>query len=148
MKYFLSLAIGLCITAIATAQPAQWKIVEGKIKTKWADEVDPSRVLPEYPRPQMVRDVWMNLNGLWNYAITPEGQKQPARYEGQILVPFAVESALSGVGRRVGKDNRLWYKRSFTPAKSFRGKRVLLHFGAVDWRCEVLVNGTSACSHE
>lgn len=81
---------------------AQWKPVGDKIKTQWVDKVNPSAVLPEYPRPIMERSEWQNLNGLWNYAITDLGEKAPRHFDGQILVPFAVESSLSGVGQRVG----------------------------------------------
>jgi beta-galactosidase/beta-glucuronidase len=130
------------------AQQASWKVVEGKITTPWAEKVNPSAPLPEYPRPQMVRDTWYNLNGLWSYAIVPSSAAQPESFQGEILVPFAVESALSGVGKRVGKENKLWYKRSVTLPKSFKGKTVLLNFGAVDWQCEVFVNGVSAGKHE
>lgn len=126
----------------------EWKPVSGKITTEWATKVDPSKPLAEYPRPQMVRDTWVNLNGLWSYAIAPAGDAQPSNFAGKILVPFAVESALSGVGKNVGKDNRLWYKHSFTLPSTFKNKNVLLHFGAVDWRCEVFINGQSVGSHE
>src|SRR3546814_1038152 len=91
------------------AQETGWQPAGEKILTEWAAEVNPSAPLPEYPRPQMVRENWVNLNGLWNYAITAANAETPSDYEGQILVPFAVESALSGVGKRVGKDNALWY---------------------------------------
>jgi hypothetical protein len=76
--------------------------------TRWASDITPDNVLPEYPRPTMVRSQWQNLNGLWDYAIRPRGEERPAEWDGKILVPFAVESALSGVGKRVGEENRLW----------------------------------------
>lgn len=88
---------------------AQWKPAGDKLKTKWASEIDVNNVLPEYPRPIMERTEWQNLNGLWNYAILPVGQ-QPSSYDGEILVPFAVESSLSGVQKRVGEDKELWYQ--------------------------------------
>jgi beta-galactosidase/beta-glucuronidase len=141
---FLSLFI---LFETAFAQTADWKIVEGKITTDWAKQVVPGKTLQEYPRPQFVRTTWMNLNGLWDYAIKPKDQ--PANsYDGKILVPFAIESALSGVGKTVGADNKLWYKRSFTLPANLKGKNVLIHFGAVDWRCEVLINGQSVGKHE
>ncbi|MBB5437065.1 beta-galactosidase/beta-glucuronidase [Pedobacter sp. AK017] len=127
---------------------AQWKPVPGKISTDWAAKVNPSNPLPEYPRPQLVRKSWINLNGLWQYAILPKGSdKIPVSYAGQILVPYAVESSLSGVGKMVGENNVLWYNRSIDlPAKMMGGK-LLLHFGAVDWSCRVYVNGKLAGEH-
>lgn len=114
--------------------------------TRWAAEVTPDNVLPEYPRPQMVRPQWLNLNGLWQYTTTPPNQERPTEYTGEILVPFPVESALSGVQQRV--DGRhLWYRRTFTIPQDWRGQRVLLHFGAVDWRTTVWVNGTELGTH-
>jgi beta-galactosidase/beta-glucuronidase len=91
---------------------------------------------------------WKNLNGLWSYAIIPKNQNEPASYQGSILVPFAVESALSGVGKTVGKDSVLWYKNNITIPASMKNQEVLLHFGAVDWQAEIFVNGKSAGQHE
>ncbi len=97
---------------------AQWQPVGDKLKTRWASEIDVNNVLPEYPRPIMERTEWLNLNGLWNYAILPVGKQKPGSFDGEILVPFAIESSLSGVQKRVGKDNELWYQREFTvPSK-------------------------------
>ncbi len=131
------------------AQPATWKPAGDKIKTQWAAQVDPAKPLTEYPRPHMIRQGWQNLNGLWDYSITPKTNDltPPTSYEGKILVPFAVESALSGVGRTVGKDSLLWYHTTVnTPAK--KNERTLLHFGAVDWQCDVYVNGQRVGSHQ
>src|SRR5215831_2628773 len=75
----------------------QWQPAAGPLRTRWADDVTPGRVLPDYPRPQMVRAEWRNLNGLWDYAIRPRDEKAPKTFDGTILVPFAIESALSGV---------------------------------------------------
>lgn len=138
------LTIAAALTAVAAV--AQWQPAGDRIKTDWAAKVTPENVLPEYPRPQMVRPEWKNLNGLWNYAIRPMGQ-QPDAYDGEILVPFAVESSLSGVGKRLGDGNELWYNRSFTVPAKWNGGRVLLHFGAVDWKADVWVNGTKVGSH-
>ncbi len=143
-RNFLSIAI-IFFSFVGWAQTPQ---AGAKITTPWTAQVDRAKPLPEYPRPQLVRDEWMNLNGPWDYAIVPAGQTAPPSYQGKILVPFAVESALSGVGKNVGKDGMLWYKRSFTLTPAFRNKNVLLHFGAVDWRCEVFVNGTKVGSHQ
>lgn len=125
-----------------------WKSVPGKIMTPWAEEVDAEHVLPEYPRPQMMRSTWKNLNGLWNYALTPVGGITPTQFQGQILVPYAIESALSGVGKRVGKDSLLWYETTFSIPAAFKNKNVLLHFGAVDWQTEVFVNGQKVGEHK
>lgn len=130
------------------AQSTQWKIVDGKITTPWAEKIDPANTLSEYPRPQLVRPTWMNLNGLWDYAVNGVAENAPHNFDGKILVPFAIESALSGVGKTVGKDNKLWYKRVVTIPSAFKNKNILLHFGAVDWRCDVFVNGQKAGSHQ
>ena len=144
---FLLLAL-LAQFNLGFSQSKDWKIVEGKIATPWSKNVNPSSVLPEYPRPQLVRNNWKNLNGLWNYSIVSKGSAKPSAYQGKILVPFAIESALSGVGKRVGKDSILWYNTTFTPGSSMKGKRLLLHFGGVDWETEVFVNGKKAGTHQ
>ncbi len=115
--------------------------------TRWAKEVSPTNALPEYPRPQMVRKDWQNLNGLWHYAITASNAPQPTSFGGLILVPFPVESALSGVMQRLSETNRLWYRRSFTIPSAWKGRHVLLHFGAVDWAATVWLNGKELGSH-
>jgi beta-galactosidase/beta-glucuronidase len=135
---------------VAQAQNSNWKAVGGRITSPWAEKVNPAGPLPEYPRPHLVRDNWQNLNGLWDYAILPNTQQSgaPASFTGKILVPYAIESALSGVGKTVGKDSVLWYRRSVSIPSKLRRNKVLLHFGAVDWQCEVYVNGQKAGSHE
>ena len=147
MRRILLFLLLTSYVSLSAAQPPDWKPVEGKITTSWASQVNPQSPLPEYPRPQMVRDAWLNLNGLWEYAIRPKEMTQVSSYDGKILVPFAVESALSGVGKTVGKDSVLLYRHTVTLPRSFRNKTVLLHFGAVDWKCDVSVNGTSVGSH-
>ena len=92
-----------CALALALCAQAQWKPAGDKIKTQWAEQVNPKSVLPEYPRPLMERSEWQNLNGEWEYAIKPVGEVEPASFDGNILVPFAVESSLSGVQKEVGK---------------------------------------------
>lgn len=142
-KYLLFALLYLCSLGVQ----AQWKPAGDRILTKWGENLDPDNVLPEYPRPIMERSQWKNLNGLWNYSIINRGEHLPQQYEGQILVPFAVESALSGVGKRVGGGKELVYHRSFTVESSWKNKRLLLHFGAVDWKADVWVNNIKVGSH-
>ena len=131
------------------AQKYSWQIVPGRIATKWADSVNPLNVLPEYPRPQMQRDQWTSLNGLWQYSIIPKSDENiPATFQGNILVPFAIESSLSGVEKTVGKDSILWYLRTIAIPEKRKGKKILLHFGAIDWRSDVFVNGKKVGTHE
>ena len=136
----------ILIPTIALAQ--EWKSAGDRIVSKFAKDVDPNSPLPEYPRPQMVRKTWANLNGLWEYAITDRGAK-PTNFDGKILVPYPIESALSGVGKRVGQDKNLHYKRTFTVpgGPNWTDKRILLHFGAVDWDTAVFVNGKEVGKH-
>ncbi|MEO5891876.1 MAG: sugar-binding domain-containing protein [Ferruginibacter sp.] len=137
------------IISVAAFSQNDWKIAGTKISTSWASKVDPAKPLPEYPRPQLVRNNWMNLNGLWQYSILPKASESiPASFAGNILVPFAVESALSGVGKTVGKDSVLWYERELTLPATFKNNHVLLQFGAVDWLCNVYVNGKAVGTHE
>ncbi|MDH6312011.1 beta-galactosidase/beta-glucuronidase [Parabacteroides sp. PFB2-10] len=133
---------------LSMAVQAQWKPVGDKIKTDWAEKVDPQNVLPEYPRPLIERAEWQNLNGLWEYAIQTKGKTEPASFDGEILVPFAVESSLSGVQKEVGEKNELWYKREFTVPSGWKNKNILLHFGAVDWMADVFVNDILIGSHQ
>ncbi|QIK59849.1 beta-galactosidase [Dysgonomonas sp. HDW5A] len=126
---------------------AQWKPAGDRIKTKWAETIDPNNVLPEYPRPIMERPDWVNLNGLWEYSIQPVGQNEPQKFDGNILVPFAVESSLSGVQKDLGKDKELWYKRTFNIASDWKNKTILLHFGAVDWKTDVYINDIKIGTH-
>ena len=132
---------------LTTAAIAQYAPVGDKIKTEWASQVSPENALPEYPRPMMVRPEWKNLNGLWQYAVTPKGEKCPEKFEGDILVPFCIESALSGVQKEVGPDNALWYQKTFAVPSNWKSGRILLHFGAVDWMTDVWVNGIKVGSH-
>src|ERR1700712_5041069 len=135
MKNLSLLLIVYLITFIVRGQQSSWKIVPGKITTPWADSVNANSPLPDYPRPQMERKDWQNLNGLWQYSVLPKAATDniPADFQGNILVPFAIESALSGVKKRVGKDSVLWYNKVFDFQGKLKGKKLLIHFGAVDW---------------
>ncbi|MDR2860061.1 MAG: beta-galactosidase [Mediterranea sp.] len=134
----LFFCIGLC---------AQWKPAGDKIKTAWAETLTPNNALSEYPRPIMERADWINLNGLWDYAILPLGENEPQQFDGKILVPFALESSLSGVQKELGKEKELWYKRTFNIPAGWKSKTVLLHFGAVDWKAEIYLNDIKIGSH-
>lgn len=137
-----------CALAFGISAQAQWQPAGDKLKTKWANEIDPQNVLPEYPRPQLERKDWVNLNGLWDYAIKPKGQAEPASFDGKILVPFAIESSLSGVQKEVGENNELWYKREFTVPSSWKSKNIKINFGAVDWKADVFINDILIGSHQ
>lgn len=135
------------LSLISFSLSAQWQPAGDKIKTRWASQIDVNNVWPEYPRPIMERAEWQNLNGLWNYAILPVGNQKPAGFDGEILVPFAVESSLSGVQKRVGRDHELWYHREFTVPSKWKNQHVLLHFGAVDWKADIWVNDVKVGQH-
>jgi Glycosyl hydrolases family 2, sugar binding domain/Glycosyl hydrolases family 2, TIM barrel domain/Glycosyl hydrolases family 2 len=134
-------------TYLALPARADWQPANGPLLTRWAKDVRPDRVHPEYPRPQMVRKDWLNLNGLWQLAFANQGEVPPLGKDlpERILVPYPVESALSGVMKH---GDRLWYRRMFTVPKGWQGKRVLLHFGAVDWEATVWLNGKELGKHQ
>lgn len=142
------LALLLSFATFIGSANAQWQPVPGKIATEWSAKVNPSNPLPEYPRPQLQRKNWMSLNGLWQYAIVPKTAPAPTSYTGKILVPYPVESSLSGVGKMVGDSNVLWYNRTLELPVNLRKEKTILHFGAVDWSCQVFVNGTKVGEHE
>ncbi len=144
MKFFAGLV--LLFTALSL-QLSPTQAQNTQLLTRWAADVTPDNVLPEYPRPQLTREKWLNLNGLWDYAVTSRNGK-PADYDGQILVPFSIESYLSGVQRRITRAKRLWYHRTFTIPADWSGQQVILNFGAVDWETMVSVNGQNVGHHE
>ncbi len=123
-----------------------WKPANGPLMTRWSKDVKADAVLPEYPRPQLVRADWQNLNGLWQLGFGKMGDAPPVgkTLDQQILVPFPVESALSGVMKH---NDRLWYRRMFAVPQGWSGRNVLLHFGAVDWESTVWVNGKELGTH-
>ncbi|HYW80593.1 MAG TPA: glycoside hydrolase family 2 TIM barrel-domain containing protein [Thermoguttaceae bacterium] len=137
---------GVAIISFSASKADDWKPAKAALMTRWAKDVSPENAHPEYPRPQMVRDEWLNLNGVWQLETTatdgppPVGKDLPE----QILVPFPIESALSGVMKRT---QRAWYRRTFEVPTDWQDSRVLLHFQAVDWEATVWVNGTQVRSH-
>ena len=148
MKMKMKVRLLVCMGwLMAFSAFAQWHPAGDKIKTRWASQIDANNVLPEYPRPIMERAEWQNLNGLWNYAILPIGKQTPSTFDGKILVPFAIESSLSGVQKKVGRENELWYQREFTIPSKWKNNRILLHFGAVDWKADVWVNDIKVGRH-
>ena len=115
MKTFLLVSV---LLNIASLQAQKWQPAPVSLTTKWSKQVTPANAWTEYPRPQLKRNEWMNLNGLWNYTVKPKGQPAPSEFEAQILVPFCIESSLSGVGKPLLPTQELWYSRQFkVPAK-------------------------------
>src|SRR5688500_8034891 len=123
-------------------------VLKFDLKTRWSASVDPNTAWTEYPRPQMTRNNYEILNGYWQYSILPKDKKEPKKFQGNILVPFAAESQLSGVRKVVGENNYLWYKRTFNDPELAKNERLLLHFGAVDWEAKVFVNGKEVGTHK
>lgn len=142
-RLFACLIVIACGVFVPSSSDAQ------SLTTRWPKDLDRAKPLPEYPRPQLVREKWLSLNGEWDFAIRPIESAQPAsgQFDGRILVPFAIESTLSGVKKPVGSQNRLWYRRSFDIPKDWDANRVVLHFGAVDWESTVYVNGRKMGEH-
>ncbi|MBN1328141.1 MAG: hypothetical protein JXA54_01595 [Candidatus Heimdallarchaeota archaeon] len=128
-------------------EKAFWAKKDSILTTPWFESISSDNPYPEYPRPQFARDTWVNLNGLWNYAITSKKVKQPNNYDGKILVPYPIESALSGVKKQLCPKQYLWYQRIFTVPKNWTKNRVLLHFGAIDWEAKVWINSVEVVTH-
>jgi hypothetical protein len=133
--------------ALLMTRAFAWEAGKAPLMTRWAASVSPTNCHPEYPRPQLVRTDWKNLNGLWDYAVRQAGSTPPEKYDGQILVPFPIESALSGVMKTLGPTNVLWYRRTVRIPPEWKGRRIRLQFGAADWQCKVIVNGREAGQH-
>lgn len=147
----MMMGVGCLIGMAITIHAADENVLKpNPLTTKWATDVDPDHPLPEYPRPQLVREEWQNLNGRWDYAITPKDRMTPPdTWDGKIVVPFPVESKLSGVQRTVGPNHVLWYRRTFSISEeeAWSGKRILLQFGAVDWDTTVWINDQEVGQH-
>lgn len=139
------MALATIISSPITA--SAWQPKQAKLMTDWAKQVDPANPLPEYPRPQLVRSEWLNLNGVWQFQAGAAGDSVPAKQKlaEEILVPFPMESALSGVMQH---HERSWYRREFTVPKKWSGQNILLHLDAVDWESEVFINGKSVGVHK
>jgi hypothetical protein len=148
MKRLLSIAGVLCIMYTSLSAQTPWRMQPTTIQTRWAKQVTSKNPLPEYPRPQMVRSKWTNLNGLWEYAVTAKEADQPQQFSGQILVPYPIESALSGVKKALQPEEILWYKRTINKPATKTGEHVLLHFGAVDFDATVFLNGKQIGNHK
>jgi len=142
-----SLLVSCCGNKVDTSN---YHPVGDKIMTTWGENIDPENVLPEYPRPTLQRDRWENLNGFWKYAIREKGQAAPEVMDGEILVPFCLESALSGVGKTLPYNHVIWYEREINIPRSWKkpGRRYIVHFGAVDWQCQVFMNGHQIREHK
>ena len=136
------------LISITGVQAQSWKALEGKIMSQWAKTVNPENAWQEYPRPQFERAQWKNLNGLWDYAILKTNEIQPKRYQGKILVPFSFESPLSGVGKNIDPEDKMWYRKNFELPKNWSGKDVVIHFEAVDYTCAVWVNDVLVGTHK
>ena len=138
----------LLLTGIQAANAVEWQMKQGPMMTPWSETIDVNNILGEYPRPQMEREEWLNLNGVWDLRKAVEGEAYQAgfTYDKKILVPFPIESALSGIMEE--SDNQCyWYRRTLTIPESMKGKNILLHFDAVDWEATVYVNGKKVGSH-
>jgi len=157
----LTLIILATLSLMVTVSAQSWAPADNPLMTPFASDVSPDNAWPEHPRPQMIRDHWLNLNGLWDYALEPVDFKPvqglikrktmtrgqaPKQWKGKILVPFAIDSALSGVKHILRPTERVWYRRTFKVPKSWTG-RVLLHFQASDWETSVYVNGKRLGQH-
>jgi beta-galactosidase/beta-glucuronidase len=147
-KSIVRAALVIAVASLLSATQAQtkWQPVPDKMLTTWGRGVKPSNAWREYPRPQFEREHWQNLNGLWDYAITARDAAQPAAWQGKILVPFAVESTLSGVGKMLSPDQALWYRQTIKHSPA-AGRRTLLNFEAVDYHSTVWVNGQQVGEH-
>ncbi len=142
IPYLLLLFAFICSPVLA-----EWQMKEGPLMTRWASEIDVNAPFPEYPRPQMVRQKWQNLNGIWQFQAGSASDSTPVGQDlsEEILVPFPMESAISGI---MAHHERSWYRRSFTVPADWSGNDILLHLDAIDWESEIFINGTSVSVHK
>ncbi|PHN05689.1 glycoside hydrolase family 2 protein [Flavilitoribacter nigricans] len=147
-RLILTWGFAVFVCPLVAQEPLEAEVLKYQMDSKWTDDVDPENVWNVYPRPQLRRDNWTNLNGTWEYAIRETSDGAPSKYDGDILVPFAVESSLSGVKKLVGEDNYLWYRTTFNGQSVAANERLQLHFGAVDWETTVYVNGQIVGGHK
>ena len=145
--YLMTVTAFLLLIFCNTVQSQNWTPVGNKIKTQWGEALNTENVWNEYPRPQLVREEWQNLNGLWEYSLQPKQQAMPKRFQGHILVPFCVESSLSGVGKMLSPNDQIWYRKTFNIPTSWDSKTILLHFEAVDYETNVWINDILVGSH-
>lgn len=146
MKRFILIILIAGVSALL-GKAQTYKMQRVQMQTRWAKEVGPIHTQDLYPRPHLQRTKWQNYNGLWDYAITEKDADRPTKMNGKILVPYPIESALSGVKKPLLPDQNLWYHRTISKPKYKTGEKVILHFGAVDWQATVYVNGTEIGGH-
>ena len=129
------------------SEKLEWCPAGNKIKTKWGKNLEPNKVWQEYPRPQLERKQWLNLNGIWSYSITDVNSQKPDNFDGEILVPFSIESSLSGVMKSLNEKQILWYYKEFEIPDNWKDKNIIIHFNAVDWICELYINDNKIGEH-
>ena len=142
----VALVAAALLTFCTDGRSPAWQPSENPLFTGWVEDIDPLSPWPEYPRPGMVRDAWMSLNGLWEYAICGRDEERPDP-EGKILVPYPVESALSGVRRMMSDSLALWYSREFVIPKTWKDKQLVLNFEASDWETRIWIDDNYAMGH-
>lgn len=147
IKLIVLATILLTILGCDSKETYEWSPAPNPLMTRWAADIDPNIPWPEYPRPQMVRAEWMNLNGLWDYQLVRSGG-EPLEYTEKILVPYPVESSLSGIADSVGPEDVIWYRREFEIPDDWKDKDILLNFEAVDWETKVMVNAKEVGTHK
>jgi len=146
MKFLIGIFFAFCALQ-DVAQDVAWFPSKDGMITEWGMKVTPSNYPKAYPRPTMVRKDWKNLNGIWQFSIENNDSLRPKKYDRQIMVPFAPESAISGVGIPIKQDQKIWYRRKFAIPEDWSFRYILLHFGAVDWEATIYINGKKAGTH-